>query len=1118
MAPLSQHQNSVASGPSSSPAAGSNDRGSRRRSSLASVVSLRLSGGVGSGGGSASASGGLGHDGRQPPVLPGRSYYATSFKAPAMSFDTREGGSRASHGTDTVTPSRDDIRLQTQRLAEQSSFDTTTFKNSLSGRTPFGHVRTGSSAIEDDDAVLAADDTIQEVSEPESTASSFGGISKLLKMSPSDERAAQRTGSVSLNKTSQVHTKSPSIMTETSALVPAGPIHDYGGLHRREDGCTDPSADGLEGSDDVEAQSYGRDSSYGSSEPLWKRPGAHLRRAVTFTRQDAQSTAKTAVSSIPAVVLGLLLNILDALSYGMILFPLGTPIFASLGPDGISMFYISCIVSQLVFSCGGSIFKGGIGSEMIEVVPFFHQMAYSIMAEVGDDKPDAVIATTITAYALSSMLTGLVFYLLGRFRLGRLIGYFPRHILIGCIGGVGWFLFVTGLEVSARLSGNLEYNLDTLKHLIRADTWPLWTIPLGLAVLLEVLQRLIYHPLLVPVFFCLVPAVFYIVVAAVPALHVEPLRQAGWIFAAPASGKAWYDFYGLYKFGQVHWGALLQTVPAMFALTFFGILHVPINIPALGVSTCEDNVDVDRELKAHGVSNALSGLLGSIQNYLVYTNSILFIRSGGNSRVAGLMLAAGTAVIMFIGPALIGFIPIMVVGALIFLLGMDLLKEALIDTIGKVDLVEYLTIVIIVLVMGVFDFVLGIVVGIILACIFFVLQTAKRSPIRTRYSGVIATSTVRRPPAQQRFLREAGHQMQIYKLTGYLFFGSITYVEKVAREHVDDELFRQRPIRFLILDLTFAHGMDFSAAEAFTRMHRLLTTRRIHLILCGVKPNGEISRGLRSVGLLQESSSLKTFGDLNSALEWCENVLLTEALRWTKSGIKPHDPDDEEDGKTSPASFLDVPEAPHSSLSVIDAQAHSPRGEMLMRAASSTLMPTLKSLSGPAGAAANGSAITPNRKGSIFSSFKPPLPLLLTVFRDLTDEREDFWHRVAPLFKREDIPGKRVLWEAGTQAACFYVLESGMIQASYELEIGALHENIAPGTVAGELPFLSDTPRTARLTTMMDCIVWRFDRKSLQALREMKGGLDMVTELYRIGLKLSSERLTAILSYGITSS
>ena len=75
------------------------------------------------------------------------------------------------------------------------------------------------------------------------------------------------------------------------------------------------------------------------------------------------------ISCLPAVLLGLLLNVLDALSYGMILFPLGQSVFSELAPDGLSMFYVSCIVSQLVYSLGGSIFKGGIGSEMIEGQP-----------------------------------------------------------------------------------------------------------------------------------------------------------------------------------------------------------------------------------------------------------------------------------------------------------------------------------------------------------------------------------------------------------------------------------------------------------------------------------------------------------------------------------------------------------------------------------------------------------------------------------------------------------------------------------------------------------------------------------------------------------------------------
>lgn len=57
--------------------------------------------------------------------------------------------------------------------------------------------------------------------------------------------------------------------------------------------------------------------------------------------------------------------VLTHVSLGMILFPLGQPIFEKLGSAGISMFYVSCIISQLVYSGGGSVFKGGVGSEMV---------------------------------------------------------------------------------------------------------------------------------------------------------------------------------------------------------------------------------------------------------------------------------------------------------------------------------------------------------------------------------------------------------------------------------------------------------------------------------------------------------------------------------------------------------------------------------------------------------------------------------------------------------------------------------------------------------------------------------------------------------------------------------
>ena len=261
------------------------------------------------------------------------------------------------------------------------------------------------------------------------------------------------------------------------------------------------------------------------------------------------------VSLLPSVFLGLLLNILDALSYGMILFPLGEPVFAGLGSDGISMFYVSTIVAQVVFSSGGSIFTGGVGSEMIEVVPFFHQMALTILQRVGQDNPKSVLATTILAFSTSSVLTGLVFFLMGTSGLGSLIGFFPRHILIGCIGGVGFFLLQTGLEVSARLSGSMQYNFPALEKLIQLDTLFLWTTPLCLAIGLLVLQRLVRSNFLVGGYFVGVAVAFYIIKFS-SGVSMDTLRDQGWVFDSPSSNNPWYHFYTLY--GELLLGHLIS--------------------------------------------------------------------------------------------------------------------------------------------------------------------------------------------------------------------------------------------------------------------------------------------------------------------------------------------------------------------------------------------------------------------------------------------------------------------------------------------------------------------------------------------------------------------------------
>ncbi|RDL41955.1 cAMP-binding protein [Venustampulla echinocandica] len=796
-----------------------------------------------------------------------------------------------------------------------------------------------------------------------------------------------------------------------------------------------------------------------------------------------QNAVVAPVGYLPAVILGLLLNILDALSYGMILFPLGQPIFEKLGSAGISMFYISCIISQLVYSCGGSRFTGGIGSEMIEVVPFFHKMAFTIMEKVGEDNPKAVIATTITSYAISSILTGIVFFLMGIFKCGYIVGFIPRHILTGCIGGVGWFLIATGFEVSARLDGNLDYNFDTLRKLFEGDTVALWSIPFILAVILYRLQRTIKNRYLLPVYILTIPAIFYFFALSLDELDLNKLTRDGWVFEGPEAGEPWWYFYTLYDFKIVHWGAIADTIPAMFALTFFGILHVPINVPSLAFSIGEDNLSLDRELIAHGLSNALSGFAGSIQNYLVYANSVLFYRSGGDSRVAGVMLAVFTGGVLVIGPATIGYIPVMMVGVLIFVLGFELFLEAVWEPRKKLNLLEYLTVVTIVLVMGIYDFVTGIFIGIGLAFLSLVVFTSRVPAIRASHSGEIAGSTVRRNPTQHGYLRKAGQQIHITKLVGYLFFGTIVSVEERLRALIDDEAFHARPIRFLVLDLYHVTGIDYSAAEAFNRVNRIFSKKGVTLVITGVVSGGPLSSSLFAVGLGQDGNEVKLFAELNSALEFCENQLLKTLYMSKEARTLRNAP-----------TYLDVPGQDQQVHHSIDAQFSSPRRNHLQNAAISTL------------------AEIPGE--SRYASFKEPLRLILQSFQGLTSQNEDFWFRAVPYFTRKEYLAGTIIYHCGEQADGFYLLETGILRADYELPQGRYFESIVAGTTCGELPFFSETARTATVQAERDAIAWLMDRENWEKLQ--KAEPDVAQELLRISLKLTSERMSTITSYVLT--
>lgn len=741
--------------------------------------------------------------------------------------------------------------------------------------------------------------------------------------------------------------------------------------------------------------------------------------------------AKEVTGLIPATLLGLMLNILDGVSYGMIAFPPGKT-FSGFGGDGVSMFMITCIISQLVFSSGGSIFSGGNGSMIIETVPFFHILVDII--EKNTSNKNEVVSTTMVSFALSSVLIGLTFFLLGKMKLGAFIGFFPRHILVGSIGGVGVFLLETGLEITAGLNNEgFTYSWSTITYLFtNMRVFAQWFPSLFLAVVLRILTHFFTNPLITPLFLIVVPVIFYVIVLAAN-IPLDELRQLNWIFDVGEGADApFYRFYTYFDFTSVSWTGIMETLPTQLALVFFGILHVPLNVPALSVSLDVDNVDLDKELVAHGYSNTLAGLLGTFPNYLVYSNSILFYRTGGGSKLSGYMLALATIGITLVGPGAISFIPVMAVGTLIFVLGIDLAKEAVWDTFGKVNKLEYFTIWAIVVSMTLFDFVFGVIIGIILACLFFVVQNARRRPVRAVFNGQSLKSTVRRHAIQRSFLHRVGKQTQVIRLQGFLFFGTISVVEEMTREMLDAAQWDRNPLRFLILDLSLVSGVDFSAAESFVRIARLLVARDVTLVLCGIEsPESNIGIALRSVGCWSDKDEfrLEVAKDLNDALEYVENAYLR--------GLYSHPASHKKYQTLALTGGVEFPKRHDNKMAfrMSESMSASPRNNLIQDAANFT-EDAHQGHAHTQNMALNRSYIkeedevngeqTP-RVGSIAKNLNvfdseeeesdndnrkhpQPLSLIIGTFKSYTDAHIDFFRQLAPYFIPVDLKAGDILW------------------------------------------------------------------------------------------------------------
>jgi len=535
---------------------------------------------------------------------------------------------------------------------------------------------------------------------------------------------------------------------------------------------------------------------------------------------------------------------------------------------GVTISLISAAIVGLVVSLAGSC-SVAIAIPQDRTAPILAVMAASIAAAAPvHASSDQVLLSIALAMAITTLITGAFLLVLGLARAGGLMRFIPYSVLSGVLAGTGWLLVLGGVEVMTGQELNMAADLS---FLFDGEQRLRWLPGVGVAVAIIFASRYLSYGIALPVILLAATGLFYLV-ALSAGETLGTLAQSAWLLGPLDMAAIGPGALGISRLVDgADWNMLVANWANIATILVVSAISILLTVSALELLSGEES-DVNRELRVAGLANITAGLGGGIVGFHSLSVSSLALKLGGRGRLPGVVAALTCGVALVAGANAIGLLPRLVAGALLVSLGLSFLVEWLLGSFKRLPLAEYLLVPLIVAIIATLGFVPGVLAGLIAAVLIFVVSYSRTQVIRHALTGAEITSSVERSLDDQRCLRRYGGQIQILKLSGYLFFGTATQVLTKVKERADGS--GEAPLACVLIDFAHINGVDSSAAYAFTRLQQLASRRDFLMALTGMRPDH--ARRMRLGQQPDDGGHVRLFSDLDHGLEWCESQLLTD--------------------------------------------------------------------------------------------------------------------------------------------------------------------------------------------------------------------------------------------------
>ncbi|WP_210245873.1 SulP family inorganic anion transporter [Rhizobium straminoryzae] len=552
---------------------------------------------------------------------------------------------------------------------------------------------------------------------------------------------------------------------------------------------------------------------------------------------------------------------------------LGTSIaFAALifsGPQaaglaaGVSVMLVSCVILTL-YVAWRSCHASSVAQVQETTIAILAAAVTAAVGSMSGGSADRAVATTFAILGVSTVATGVLFYALGRFRLGVLVRFMPYSVIAGFLAGSGWLLVDGALMMISAHSNLADILLSFSDPLVIGILVP----AILFAGVMSAALRLINSPFAAPVVMVLSVGLFYLVIA-VAGIPLETVRSWRWLPEA-ASGGGFQLPSPLTVMTHADWSAVLSVTPVLVSVPLIAMAGLLLNISGLEVAAGTE-IDANRELKIAGQANLVTGLFGGAAGFTGLGMTLLADRLRVQGRTAGLATGLVMALALPFATELAAGVPLFLAAGLMLMLGGELIHDWAVVTCRKLPPLEWAIVLVIVASIMAFGFLSGMAVGLVFAIATFVYTYARLPVIRFSASGRDRRSSTDRFPAANHLLAEKGELIRAIELQGYLFFGTM---EQVVRA-VQRLLAAETAPRFLILDLRNVSGMDSAAVAGFTKIANMARRQDVALILSPAMPLVlQVQQQVDMSG--DDQSPVNLAPDLDHALENAEDRLLQQ--------------------------------------------------------------------------------------------------------------------------------------------------------------------------------------------------------------------------------------------------